>query len=216
MGRSRKNEPVTLERRTLIVWASLIISLSLVSGLLLALNPIPHAPAVGPVLTVLDPSPDDLQSLLATRTAPAPGRWRGIVIHHSGATHGSAQSLGRLHQSQGYGGLAYHFVIGNGDGAYDSEVQAGYRWARQLDGLHTRDAIAICLIGNGDEVQPSRTQINQLVKLVTQLQRRLNIPADRVYLYRDLAQTTSPGLRFPAVSFRNQLVDLAVEPARLP
>ena len=214
MVRSRKNEPTTLERRTLVVWASLIASLSLVSGLLLVLNPVPHAPAVGPVLTVLDPSPDDLETLLVTRPPPAPGRWRGIVIHHSGASHGSAEALGRLHQSQGYGGLGYHFVIGNGDGAYDGEVQAGYRWSRQLDGLHTREAIAICLIGDGDRAQPSRTQINQLVKLVTQLQRRLNIPADRVYLYRDLAETTSPGLRFPAVSFRNQLADLGVESSR--
>ena len=214
MARSRRKEPVTLERRTLMVWASLVVSLSLLSGLLLLLNPIPHAPAVGPVLTVLDPTPDDLQSLLATRTAVQEGRWRGIVIHHSGSNRGSAESLGRLHQSQGYGGLGYHFVIGNGDGAHDGEVQAGYRWARQLDGIDTRDAIAICLIGNGDQTQPSRTQINQLVKLVTQLQRRFQIPAERVYLYRDLVPTTSPGLRFPTVQFRNQLLDLDLQPSQ--
>src|SRR5688572_24989201 len=131
MARNRNAETMMLDRRTLMVWVSLIMALSLVSALLLVLNPIPHAPAVGPVLTVLDPSPGDLQSLLTTRTAARPDRWRGIVIHHSGSPHGNAETLGRLHQSQGYGGLGYHFIIGNGDGAYDGEIQAGYRWAQQ-------------------------------------------------------------------------------------
>jgi hypothetical protein len=203
----RTREQHLLDRRTLIVWTSLIVSLSLACGLLLALNPVPHAPAVGRVLTVLDPTPDDLQNLLSIGEAPQPGRWKGIVIHHSQSRHGSAESLGRLHQSQGFGGLGFHFVIGNGDGAYDGEVQTGYRWARQLDGIHTAEAIAICLVGHFDQSEPTRDQMRQLVRLVTELQRQLNIPAGRVYLHRDLAQTTSPGLRFPAARFRQQLLD---------
>jgi hypothetical protein len=208
MARRSKADAMMLDRRTLVVWATLVVSLSLVCGLVLVLNPVPHAPAVGRVLTVLDPSPDDLEGLLRVGAEHRTMRWKGIVIHHSGSHHGSADTIGRAHQSQGHHGLGYHFIIGNGDGAYNGEIQAGYRWSRQLDGLHTRDAISICLIGQFDQAEPTREQMKQLVRLVHQLQGRFSIPAERVFLYRDLTQTSSPGLRFPATSFRQQLLEI--------
>lgn len=205
MARNRKPDPTLLERRTLVVWASLIVSLSLVSGLLFALDPTPHAPAIGPVLTVLDPSPDDLDGLLATRQPVEAGRWDSIIICHSRQGHGNAETLGRQHQTQGLDGLAYHFVIGNGDGAYDGEIQAGYRWSRQRDGAVRSRAITVCLIGDHDRAKPTGDQMEQLVKLVTNLQKRFDIGADRVLLHRDVTRTTSPGLLFDASWFRKQL-----------
>jgi hypothetical protein len=207
VARSRPQHANILERRTLIVWGLLIVSLSMVSGLLFALDPTPHAPAVGPVLTVLDPSPGDLDGLINTRQPVAKERWDSIVICHSGQSHGSAETLSRAHQSQGLGGLAFHFVVGNGDGAYDGEIQAGYRWSRQLDGAVRAQTISICLIGNADRTRPTQDQMEQLTRLVTSLQKKFGIPAERVYLHRELAQTTSPGLLFDAPRFRKHLRD---------
>ena len=33
-------------------------------------------------------------------------------------------------------GLAYHFVIGNGDGMPDGEIEPTFRWREQIQGAH--------------------------------------------------------------------------------
>ena len=62
-------------------------------------------------------------------------RWQAIVIHHSGEPAGDAESLRRLHESYGYRGLGYHFLIGNGNGLGDGHGRCGDRgevvnWSR--------------------------------------------------------------------------------------
>ncbi len=221
---SQKTDKAIFDRRTLTVWGCLVVSLSVVSGLLLGLHPLPHAPAVGPVLTVFNPTQMRVEDLVASQATADPGRWKAVVIHHSMQAHGNAETIGQQHQAAGRGGLGYHFVIGNGDGAEDGEIQTGYRWAKQIDGLplstdpsgawFRKHAISICLVGNGDRSAPTAYQVSQLVSLVRALQQQFKIPADKVYLHRDLAQTTSPGLLFPASAFREQLLDVSTVVSR--
>ena len=224
-GKSRKKNPVRmrpvalpLDTRSMTVLGGLALSMILVAGLLLVLEPRPRAPIGGPILTVLEPglnSPD-----IAMRDVAAiaeRGRWQGIVIHHSGQTFGRVDDISRLHQSYGYGGLGYHFVIGNGDGEPDGEVLVGYRWTQQLKGQHipatgpaadwyNGQAIGICLIGDGDRSAPTAQQMRQLTRLVKALQQELGISADRVYMMSQLSTgTTSPGKLFPTESFRSEL-----------
>ena len=199
------------DRRTLAVLGSLVVSMTAVSALLLVLEPRPLAPIGGPVLTAFQPSPSGIEALFATQPSPSDERWRAIVIHHSGTSRGNAQTLAEQHQAEGHAGLGHHFVIGNGDGAGDGEVQIGYRWKQQLDGTY-RDAISVCLIGDGDRVRPTEEQMKQLIHLVTLLQERLQIPAQRVLLHANIAQdTTSPGRHFPAGAFRQQLILVTAE-----
>jgi N-acetyl-anhydromuramyl-L-alanine amidase AmpD len=48
-------------------------------------------------------------------------------------------------------------------------------------------------------------QMRRLVQLVSALSEQLGIPADKVYLHSDLAQTDDPGRLFPEAAFREQL-----------
>ncbi|MEX2672887.1 MAG: peptidoglycan recognition family protein [Phycisphaeraceae bacterium] len=213
-----KLNSLPFDRRPLIVLVCLITALTGVSGLLLLLEPTPLAPIGGPILTVLDSTPRGFDELLANQRDLDEQRWQAIIIHHSGTSAGSASALGSTHQSLGHGGLLYHFVVGNGNGADDGQVQIGYRWNRQAGGPHVPDgpnaawlnqhAIAICLVGDGDLRSPTARQMDQLVGLVTSLQKRLAIPADRVLLHANVAATTSPGLLFPTSAFRQQLLEV--------
>jgi hypothetical protein len=199
-----KPSSTLFERRTLTVLAALVLSMTLVSTLLLVLEPTPLGPIGGPVLTVVDPTPRGLDAVF--NPIEKSRQWQAIIVHHSGTTRGNVRTLTEQHQDAGYAGLGYHFVIGNGDGAEDGEVQVGYRWKQQLDGLY-RDAISICVIGDGDRSPPTPDQMEQLVRLTTALQHRLGIPAERVVLHTAIAQdTTSPGRLFPASAFRQQLL----------
>jgi hypothetical protein len=108
--------------------------------------------------------------------APAPGNpaFRSIVLHHSATHAGSAAAFDRNHRAR-LGGLAYHFIIGNGSGSADGEVETGYRWRDQLPGPHTKNldvnnaSIAICIVGDLQAAPPSRKQLAALLGLLGRL-----------------------------------------------
>jgi hypothetical protein len=195
----------SIDRRTLIVWATLFGSMTLATGLLMWLEPTPVRRTVIP-LSAVDAPTRGIEAIYETQTPVSADRWGRIVIVHSGQRTGSARSLARLHRDLRYGSMGYHFVIGNGQGAPDGRIEVGPRWAVQSDGLYVDDAVVICLIGNGDEAPPTRRQMEQLRRLITSLQARLDIPADRVRLHSELAPTTSPGRFFQAGWLRQHLL----------
>lgn len=151
--------------------------------------PAPTAPA--PERTLSAPQcREDVVSLVVT-LAPGvveSGRWRYVVIHHSGTHEGNADIFEQGHIRRGMkNGLAYHFVIDNGtSGRRDGQIEVGRRWLYQLDGGHVassemnRVGIGICLVGNFQDERPTQAQLNSLVELVVVLCRRYRIPVDRV------------------------------------
>lgn len=203
--------------RDQVVLASLIGFMTVVGGLLWLLDGAPRPETSGLRLPALVASagPNSLETVFDLESPIEPGRWQGIVIHHSASPHGSGATLDREHRDAGLNGLGYHFVIGNGNGAGDGELHVGRRWLEQTPGAHTAgpdgdwynlNTIGICLVGDGDRRDFSPAQIQRLVQTVNELQRRLGVPASGVWLHRELAGTTSPGVRFPVASFREQLL----------
>ncbi len=138
-------------------------------------------------------------------------RWSAIVVNPSDTPEGSAAWLSAIHQKLGLGGLAYHFVVDNGRGAPDGQIELGYRWQRQLDGAYSTDArynhhaIGICFIGDIQHTRPTDAQVQELVWLVRQLQAKSGIPASRVYVQGGIDDPTHPGF-FPVATFREQLL----------
>ena len=205
------------DRRTLIVLGLLVGSMTVASGALMMLDPgqasgprLPHFSEMS--LAAFDQPRDPAEALFAVNPTPSGQRWNTIVIRYSGAEQGSAGALGDLHRSAGLDDLAYHFVVGNGQGAGDGLVEIGPRWVQQRPGytaiaLQGRQGspqvIDICLIGDLDRKRPTDRQCEDLVWLVQQLQKRLNIPSDRVLLGD--GQTSRPGKFFPQDWFRQQL-----------
>ncbi len=190
----------------MVVWATLVASMTLASGILLMIEPRPLAPTGGLALAAVETTTDGLDPIFHTRPVAIPGRWQRIVIIHSGQTIGTAQSIGNVHRDLGYGGLQYHFVIGNGRGVEDGLIQVGHLWMQQADSVYADRSITICLVGNGDKTPPTRAQMDQLTRLIVVLQSRLDIPPSRVKLHREIAQTTSPGRLFPADVLQSRVI----------
>jgi len=209
-----------LSRRTTLVWLSFVAAMTVVTALLTVGDSdlsggflvATSVSALGQAQTTDDP-------IFQTLEPRDPGRWKGIVIHHLGAPAGDPHRIHRLHQSYGYQGLGYHFLIGNGSGLGDGIVHVGYRWNEQLPGAHVArvatdagrhnaDSIGICLIGNGDRRPFTERQMTSLLALVRSLQREYDIPASQVHLHSDLApEITSPGRYFAAARFQTQMLD---------
>lgn len=199
------------------MWGALVLAMTAVGGSLWLLDggrP-PRIDGLRLPALVAAAGPASIDRIFDTRVPMESAPWQAIVIHHSGSTYGSAESIERDHKAMNLSGLGYHFVIGNGSGAGDGELHVGYRWLDQLPGAHTagqygewynRNAIGICLVGDGDRRAFSDTQIARLVQTVQALQRRLGIPAQNVILHSDVTRTSSPGKLFPVAAFREQLL----------
>jgi hypothetical protein len=131
----------------------------------------------------------------ATIQAPRNPSFKLIVLHHSATHGGSAAAFERNHRTR-LGGLAYHFIIGNGSGTPDGVVEVGYRWRDQIPGPHTKnqdvnlESIAICLVGDLETGAPSKKQMTALLDLLEKLCREGRIPAERIRSHREVDNET--------------------------
>ncbi len=137
-----------------------------------------------------------------------PGRWRQLIVHHSGIEAGNAKAYDGAHRRRGMeNGLAYHFVIGNGRDSGDGQIEIGPRWKKQLFGGHVRSfaindhGIGICLVGNFELRVPGSRQLASLYALLDWL-RSDGLPGSgrpevTVHRWVDRNHTVCPGRRFP-------------------
>jgi hypothetical protein len=138
------------------------------------------------------------------------GRWKYIVVHNSGTREGNARVFDVYHRRVRHmqNGLAYHFVIGDGHGSGDGQIEIGDRWKRQINGGHVASdylndiALGICLVGDFNRDQPTKAQVAALEELVSYLRERVGKSQGRraiVHAHKEInpRPTDCPGDRFP-------------------
>jgi len=204
-----------LSKRTQIVWAAFFFLIPSVlfllllgsdnlqgSVLLTKLAPIEERPQDDPIVTAID----------------SQEKWTSIVIQHLGQPAGSVESVDRSHRQAGLDGLGYHFLIGNGNGLDDGDIQIGYRWLKQQPAARPlgidssrwdSGMISICLVGNGNRRPFTNRQLLHVSRLVQRLQQELSIPSSSVFLASELgSDTSSPGQFFAEAQFKGQLLEI--------
>ena len=138
------------------------------------------------------------------------GRWKYIVVHNSGTREGNARVFDIYHRRVRHmvNGLAYHFVIGDGHGSGNGEIEIGHRWTAQLNGGHVASdylndiALGICLVGDFNRDLPTQAQMGALDELVTYLRDRVGKTQGHkaiVHAHKEInpRPTDCPGDRFP-------------------
>lgn len=140
-----------------------------------------------------------------------PNKWLWIVIHHTATPSGALARINTSHQSKGWDSAGYHFVIGNGTESKDGQIEVGPRWPVQKWGAHTKSpdnrfndhGIGIVMVGNFDQTNPSKKQIESMARLVAYLMKTYNIPPDRVLGHRNTGRATDcPGLHTNVAQIR--------------
>ncbi|MCS7008325.1 MAG: N-acetylmuramoyl-L-alanine amidase [Chthoniobacterales bacterium] len=145
------------------------------------------------------------------------GRWKYIILHNSATRQGNARIFDHYHRRvrKMQNGLAYHFVIGNGSGSANGQIEIGHRWTQQLNGGHVASdylnniAIGICLVGDFDRDRPTGAQMEALRELLVYLRARLGRyqgKLAKVYGHCEInpRPTTCPGRRFPLAQIRRE------------
>ena len=144
--------------------------------------------------------------------------WKWIVIHHSATPAGSAAQFDRSHRQKGWDELGYHFVIGNGTGSRDGQIEVGSRWPKQKYGAHAKTpdnrfndfGIGICLVGDFDIDRPTAAQVRAVAKLAAYLMQTYHIPPNRVIGHCDAKPTDCPGRHFSVAQVRQMATHLAL------
>jgi hypothetical protein len=166
--------------RVVKVLAALLVSMTVGAVVLMALGNNP--PSAGPFCLSTYYRLDSIDHALRSEARQSAERWDRIKIFFSGTQGGN---IGRLATASGLRSAAEincHFVLCNGIGASDGEIQTTVNWQTQRGAERT---IRICLIGNGVSALPTDYQLKRLEALLEALCRRFNISPDDVYLPRD-------------------------------
>lgn len=198
-------------QRKIVVFSTLLGVLSLTSALLMVLEPAPITADAAASLFAVD-EPRSMDAVFETKSPVPANRWKYIYIHHSRTASGNALTLGEGTN----GGVGDHFVIGNGDGCVDGEIQVSQRWNQQLPALPPAGAntvepawgqsISICVVGDFDSTVPTPTQIRRLTQLVGALQGQLHIGRSEVLMIPEPKSAAGIGRYFPTTAFRGQLL----------
>lgn len=108
-------------------------------------------------------------------------------------------------------GIGYHFLIGNGTGMSDGQIQPTFRWKQQIHGahsgsvVHNANGIGVCLIGNFENHAPTIKQMKAITTLVKALTQQYKIPARLVIGHNTVKPTACPGKNFPLQEVRNSV-----------
>ncbi len=145
--------------------------------------------------------------------------WTSIVIHHTAAEAGSVESIHEAHQQRKdkdgnpWLGIGYHFVIGNGNGMGDGEIEPTFRWRQQMHGAHAGDqqhnqhGIGIAMVGNFEKHPPSPAQLAAVKRLVATLKLAYGISSSNVIGHSDIKATACPGKYFPMSDVSQGIVE---------
>ena len=183
--------------------------------------PIPEVTS-RPIVGELNPTPSLEPEVVFNEWAPdVPEReWEFVVLHHTASSGGSVESIHEAHlkkkdkSGNPWLGIGYHFVIGNGNGMGDGEIQPTFRWREQMHGAHAgsndynQRGIGICLVGNFEDQHPSDAQLQAVERLVATMKKEYGISSERVVGHAEVKATACPGKHFPLEAIReSSLVD---------
>lgn len=177
-----------------------LIGLTVTAGMLWALSPIPLSPDSilnlsaatdlrGGTGTGSADQVDSMADQIFQDVTVAPQRWTRIAVRLSGTSSGNAATLAEMTATRGNGGPPDHFVICNGIGGGDGEIQVTSLWQRQRSAFASGFAaddrtLSIALVADtgdgGSPSPPTAAQMARLTQLLSALQGRLAIGPDGV------------------------------------
>lgn len=124
---------------------------------------------------------DPIDQVVKASMIAAPADWQSIEVFYSKTETGNAQELPLLASLAGRSAQPYHFLVCNGNGGADGQIQVAPEWQRQT-AFSNAAVIRICVIGD-DRIRPAtEQQIQRANSLIDTLSRSFNIGARQIYL----------------------------------
>jgi len=127
---------------------------------------------------------DSVEKAMASRVFQSSERWNSIEIYYSGTKAGNIEQLASLNGVGSAEELNCHFVICNGLGGKDGQIQSTEKWQRQwsiIPEYGSSKTIRVCVIAEGKSSRASDCQIKRAGALVDKLSRKFSIVPQFIY-----------------------------------
>jgi len=181
---------VVVESREAKVFAALAISMTVGVIILQALGNNP--PSAGAFCLSRYTRAVPVEEAVMSRAAQPAGRWDSIEIYYSGTMSGNIQQLAFLGGLGNPEDINCHYVICNGIGGSDGQIQPTEIWQRQRPVNHDwmshqpqapsrGQTIFICVIADGETTRPTQMQIEITGALVEGLCRKFDIQSESIH-----------------------------------
>lgn len=167
------------------VLAALLVSMTAGAIVLMALDNNP--PSAGPFCLSSYYRLGPVEKAVFSRDVQSPDYWNRIEVYYSGTRAGNIEQLTSLGGLAGPEDINCHFVICNGLGGSDGQIQTTEKWQRQWSVVPGRSwygsaqTIRICVVADGHSSHPTDSQKKRTDALVERLCRKFDIHPRFVY-----------------------------------
>lgn len=167
------------------VLATLLLSMTVGAVVLLVIGGRP--PDAGPFCLYSYYKLDPIDKAVASEAPQSASRWSCIEIYYSGTKAGNIDQLASLAGLSRPGQLNCHFVVCNGLGGRDGQIQSTNKWHKQwsispsTSWYGTPQTIRVCIVGDGDNVIATNSQIRRVEALTEKLTRTFGIESHCIY-----------------------------------
>ena len=180
---------MSVQTRSAKVLAAALISVTIVAVILKALgnNPISAGAFSLSDYYRLEP----IKKVISSRAAQTSSRWNRIEIYYSSTKAGNIEQLASLNGLGGPDNLNCHFVVCNGLGGGDGQIQPTEKWQKQWSIIPGRTwhgsslTVRICVVADGETAHLTDFQMKRTEALVEALCRKFEITPDSVYYPSD-------------------------------
>jgi hypothetical protein len=179
------NKFMSYQPRVAKILAALLVSMTTGAVVLMVLGG--NHPYAGPFSLSSYYRLNPIDDAVSSRAPQTPYRWNRIEIYYSGTKAGNIQQLASLGGLQSEDDLNCHFVICNGFGGDDGQIQSTAKWLAQWSVIPnqtwygTGQTIRICLIGDNKTFLITDAQAKRTDALVDYLAKKFNISAKSIY-----------------------------------
>jgi hypothetical protein len=176
---------MSVQPREKKIFAALLTSITAGVIVLMALGNNP--PSAGAFSLSLYHSLNPIKKVIRSQSTQSAGRWNCIEIYYSGTKAGNIEQLASLSGLASPEDIDCHFVICNGLGGDDGQVQPTENWQKQWSVIPSRaphdngQTIRICIIADDKTAPPTDFQIKRAEVLVEELHRKFKIPPECTY-----------------------------------
>jgi len=130
---------------------------------------------------------EPIEKVISSRAAQTSSRWNRIEIYYSSTKAGNIEQLASLNGLAGPDNLNCHFVVCNGLGGGDGQIQPTEKWQKQWSIIPGRtwhgssQTIRICIVADCETACLTDYQIKRTEALVEGLSRKFNIQSASIY-----------------------------------
>lgn len=181
---------MTNQLRVWKVLISLLISMTSGTIILMLLSENPPSAGAFCLSSYYKLAPTD--TAVQSQITQSSESWKRIEVFYSSTRVGNIDWLSTLSGLSDPKELGCHFVICNGKGGDDGEIQTTEKWQRQLPVTPERnwgnedETIRICVVAEQQSSRPTNYQVKRVDALISTLARRFSIPVQSIHYPGDM------------------------------